>query len=70
MSANSERETATGKVKLAKSRSVAGGSPNGAGPIRGGVVEEVQEEDEKENVDFTEKITSMTRRRNLVPALS
>jgi hypothetical protein len=40
-------------------------------PIQGGVAEEVQEEeDEKENVDLTEKISTLTRRRHLVPALS
>ena len=64
-SANSEKEsTPAGKLKLAKSRSVVVGTS----PIRDGVAEEVH--DEKENLDLTEKISTLTRRRNLVPALS
>ena len=70
-SANSERENITpaGKLKVSRSRSVLT-SPTSAGMIRGGVTEEVREEDEKENVDLTEKISASTRRRNLVPAFS
>jgi hypothetical protein len=58
----SEKEsTPAGRMKLAKSRPVAGGPT----PIRGG-----EEVDEKENVDLTEKFSTLSRRRNLVPALS
>jgi len=63
--ASAEKEsTPAGKPKLAKSRSVLGVTS----PVRDGVAEEVH--DEKENLDLTEKISTLTRRRNLVPALS
>lgn len=70
ISANSERESITpsGRPKVSRSRSVIT-SPTNAGMIRSGVAE-VREEDEKENVDLTEKVSVSTRRRNLVAALS